>query len=76
MGLARHEPEFRATMDGPLTLAELSGLLGDAKALTECDRHEAIACYLSVSEGWTEAARRLGGAFAPGPPRLKDRKID
>src|SRR6185295_12894722 len=41
-GLARHEPEFRAATEGPLSLAELIALLGDAKALTERDRQEAI----------------------------------
>ncbi len=62
--MARHEPEFRAATEGPLSLAELIALLGDAQALTERDRQEAIACYLSASDGWAEAARRLGGAFA------------
>ena len=75
MGLARHEPVFRAAMDGPLSLAELAALLGDAAALTERGRQEAIACYLSASDGWTDAARQLGGAFA-APPKLRDRKID
>ena len=27
----------------------------------------AIACLLSASEGWRDAAERLGGAFAEGP---------
>ena len=63
-------------MNSPLSLAELTALLGDANASTERDRREAIACYLSASEGWSDAAGRLGGAFAAGQPRLKDRKID
>lgn len=75
MGLARHEPEFRSATDGPLSLAELIALLGDAKALTERDRQEAIACYLSASDGWADAARRLGGAFA-AEAGLRDRKGD
>jgi hypothetical protein len=74
--LARHEPEFRAATEGPLSLAELIALLGDAQALTERDRQEAIACYLSASDGWVEAARRLGGAFAAEAPGLRDRKGD
>jgi hypothetical protein len=28
------------------------------------DQREAIACYLSAGEGWSEAMKRLGGAFA------------
>jgi len=74
--LARHEPDFRAATDGPLSLAELLALLGDAAAMAERDRQEAIACYLSASEGWAQAARRLGGAFAAGPSELRDRKVD
>jgi len=64
MVLARHEPDFRASSGGPLSLDELLTLLGEAQAETGRDRREAIACYLSSSEGWTEAVQRLGGAFA------------
>ena len=74
--MARHEPEFRAATEGPLSLAELMALLGDAQALTERDRQEAIACYLSASDGWADAARRLGGAFAAEARGLRDRKVD
>jgi hypothetical protein len=63
--LARHEPDIRAAEDRPLSLEELLALLGDAKTDAERDRQEAIACFLSASEGWSEAARRLGGTFAP-----------
>jgi hypothetical protein len=75
-GLARHEPEFRAAKEDQLSLAELIALLGDGAALTERDRQEAIACYLSASEGWADAARRLRGAFAAEAGGLRDRKID
>ena len=75
MGLAHQQREFRAATDGPLSLAELIALLGESTALTERDRQEAIACYLSASEGWTDAARRLGGAFA-AEAGLRDRKSD
>jgi hypothetical protein len=66
MVLARHEPDFRASAGGPLNLDELLALLGDAKAESGRARQEAIACYLSASEGWSEAVQRLGGAFAAG----------
>jgi len=39
-------------------------------------RDDAIACYLSGAEGWDEAVKRLGGAFAPGAGRLTDAKGD
>ena len=44
---------------------------GDVRA-----RYVAIACALSASEGWQEAVRRLGGAFAEESPGLKERKDD
>ena len=71
MGLARHERKFPVAADGPLTLAELLSLLGDVKDDAERDRHEAIACYLSASEGWADAVQRLGGTFAGGSERVK-----
>ena len=71
--MARHEPDIR-TADGPLSLSELLALLGEAKADSERDRQEAIACYLSASEGWNEAVQRLDGAFAAEPRELKDNK--
>ena len=54
--MARHEPDIRAA-DGPLSLKELRALLGDEMADAERDRQEAIACYLSASEGWSEAVQ-------------------
>ena len=62
--MARHEPKIQAASQGPLSLKELLALIGDAKAEGARERHEAIACYLSGSEGWDEAVQRLGGAFA------------
>ena len=47
---------------------------GEAKADGARERHEAIACYLSASEGWDEAVQRLGGAFAAEETGLKDHK--
>jgi hypothetical protein len=70
MVLARHEPDFRGSATGPLSLDELLAMLGDAKAGAQRGRQDAIACYLSASDGWSEAVRHLGGAFADGT-RLK-----
>jgi hypothetical protein len=69
--LARHEPKIRAAAEGPLGLKELLALIGDSKTEGERERHEAIACYLSGSEGWDEAAQRLDGAFAADRDRVK-----
>ena len=72
--MARFERDFRASAEAPLTLNELIDLLG-----TEGDAHsreDAIACYLSGSDGWREAVKRLGGAFAEDATGLKDLKAD
>jgi len=74
--LARHESEFRAASQGPLSLDELLRLLGDSKAESKRERQDAIACYLAAGEGWTEAVRRLGGAFAAEETGLTERKSD
>jgi hypothetical protein len=72
--LARHERDFRTGAEEPLGLDELLALLGaDGKGRS---REDAIACYLSAGEGWREAMKRLGGAFAEGAAELKGRKAD
>jgi hypothetical protein len=72
--LARYERDFRGEAKEPLTLNELIALLGeegDARS-----REDAIACYLSGSDGWREAVKQLGGAFAAEATGLKARKAD
>jgi hypothetical protein len=73
--LAKHEGDFRSNVEEPLSLSELLELL-NASGLEERDRENAIACYLSAGEGWREAMRKLGGAFAEGETGLKERKAD
>jgi hypothetical protein len=73
--LARHEPEFHASADTPLSLNELLSLLGQ-KDGGERDRQEAIACYLSASDGWADAVQRLGGNFAKEIQKLRESKTD
>jgi hypothetical protein len=72
--LARFERDFRASAEAPLTLNELIALLGDSGDARS--RENAIACYLSGSEGWREAVKQLGGAFAEETTELKARKAD
>ena len=74
--MARHEGDLRASGEPPLTLDELLAILGQAGQPLEPDRQVAIARYLSASEGWAEAARLLGGAFAEGATELRERKAD
>jgi len=73
--LARHEPDFRASSETALSLSELLALLDD-KDGSDRERQEAIACYLSASEGWADAVRRLGGNFSSEAQELRDRKAD
>jgi hypothetical protein len=61
--LARHET-FRADAQQPLALDDLLELLNADPGLGQRERYEAIACYLSGGEGWREAVKQLGGAFA------------
>jgi hypothetical protein len=74
--LARHEGDFRAEAQEPLGLNELLALLGDSAEVDERSREDAIACYLSGSEGWREAVKLLAGTFAEGTAGLRQRKVD
>ena len=73
--MARHEPNIRASARKELEVEELVALLRDTEDATDRERQEAIACYLSGSEGWDEAVQRLGGAFADATG-LRPRKAD
>ena len=73
--MARHERNFRAEAEEPLSLHELLALLGP-EAADDRSREDAIACYLSGADGWRDAMKLLGGAFAGEEAGLKDRKAD
>ena len=62
--MSRLEGGFTASAEASLTVAELVALLDRQGAGTEAERAQAIACYLAAGEGWREAVKRLGGAFA------------
>jgi hypothetical protein len=74
--LARHEGDFGDGSKEPLSLNELLALLGNATEGGERSREDAIACYLSGSEGWREAVKLLGGTFAERAGELRERKAD
>ena len=74
--MARHESDFRAGAQEPLSLDELLALLGNAAEGDGRSREDAIACYLSGGDGWREAVKRLGGTFAEGTTGLSERKGD
>ena len=64
MGLARHESDFEAAAEARLDLDELLGALRRPAGAETGNRREAIARFLSGSDGWRDAAATLGGAFA------------
>ena len=60
-----------------LSLDELLALVGDSASAEDVRaREDAIACYLSGSDGWREAVKMLGGAFAEDQAELRERKDD
>jgi hypothetical protein len=73
--LARHENEFDAGAEAPLSMEELLSLLGPGSGDNRT-REEAIACFLSGSDGWRDAIRTLGGTFAGEATGLKESKAD
>jgi hypothetical protein len=74
--LARHEGDFRSKEQEPLSLNELLALLGDGAEDGGRSRDDAIACYLSGSDGWREAVKLLRGTFAEEAAELRERKAD
>jgi hypothetical protein len=74
--LARHEGDFKTKAQEPISLGELLELLGDAAERDGRSREDAIACYLSGADGWREAVKLLGGRFAQGERRLRERQSD
>jgi hypothetical protein len=67
---------LRGNAQDPLGLNELLALLGSVDKDDVRSRSVAIACALSASEGWEDAVKLLGGAFAEESPGLKERKDD
>ena len=67
--MARHEGDFQAASETSLDLGELLEAIAGAAFADDRARQEAIACYLSASEGWRDAAQRLRGAFADAAAR-------
>ena len=59
--MARYDGELKAAQEVGLTEVFPRPLDPAADRL----RQDAIACYLSGGEGWREAQKLLGGAFAP-----------
>ena len=74
--MARHEGDFRVGAEATLSLNELLDLLAAVGEDGRRTREDAIACYLSGSDGWREAVKVLGGTFAQDVAKLRERKDD
>ena len=74
--MARHERDFCADAEAPLSLDDLLALLGSAAEADDRSRQDAIAYYLSGGDGWRDAMKMLGGTFAENAAGLKERKAD
>jgi hypothetical protein len=74
--LARFDGKLTAAGEAGIDMLDLVQLLAASRSRTDGDRHLAIACYLSASEGWRAAGQALKGAFAPdgGPEGLTGKK--
>jgi hypothetical protein len=62
--LARFDGKFEAAGEARLDIDELLSALPKAGGKPADGRHDAIACFLSASEGWEEAREALKGTFA------------
>ena len=68
--MAHHEGDFRAVAEAELAAGELRAL-----GLAETGREAVLARFLAGAEGWSEAVKALGGAFA-SEAGLKEPKDD
>lgn len=66
--MARHEKDFEVAGKAELPPRDMLTLSSGREPGQEPESREgALACFLSAEDGWIEAARRLGGAFALHP---------
>ena len=71
LSLARYERDFRAAAKEPLSLDELLALLGNVGRAAAIRATMQSPATSPASEGWREAVKRLGGAFAEERSRVK-----
>ena len=65
--MARFDGNLKAAGEAKLDIDELLSMLSAASNLGREERQDAIACFLSVSEGWKDAKDSLKGTFASIP---------
>ena len=61
--LARFEGDFDKAGEASVDLAELMLVLSSAATSGIRNRNDAMACFLSASEGWRDARGALKGTF-------------
>jgi hypothetical protein len=69
--VARYDKNIDASAAQPLSVRQLHELL-DQSAAGSSERTDAVACFVAGAEGWEQAVRQLGGAFAQCEPGLFD----
>ena len=62
--MARFDGNFKAAGEAELDVDELLSALSGTNGAGQREWQEAIACFLSASEGWRDAKSRLKGTFA------------
>ena len=62
--MARFDGNLKAAGEAKLDVDELLSALSGTAGAGQRERQEAIACFLSASEGWKDAKGRLKGTFA------------
>ena len=62
--MSRYDGKLTAAGEAPVDAAELLAALESQPRLSPVERKDAIARYLAAADGWRDAARLLGGAFA------------
>ena len=62
--MARFDGKFKAAGEVELDIEELFSSIPAAGETLARGRQDAIACFLSASEGWEEAKGTLQGTFA------------
>ena len=65
--MARFDGNLKAAGEAKLDVDELLSALSGTSGAGQRERQEAIACFLSASEGWRDAREALKGTFASLP---------
>ena len=65
--LSKFDGDLKAAGEASFDLSELLSVIAATALADNGRRREAIACFLSASEGWEDAGRRLRGTFAALP---------